>query len=79
MNLRELVSGWLKAHGFDGLCYGEDGDMSCGCEISDLMPCDEPNQACEPGRKGPCSDNEDYSYCEGKCDWHMYPVKEVTS
>ena len=41
MNIKEIVTEYLKSHGFDGL-YHDD----CGCDLQDLMPCDEPNLNC---------------------------------
>ena len=49
MNLRELTRKWLEANGYEGLA-GE----YCGCEINDLMPCDEPNINCQPAYKRIC-------------------------
>ena len=49
MNLREIVTLWLEASDYDGLA----GD-NCGCELDDLMPCDEPNIECQPGYKRKC-------------------------
>lgn len=42
----EIVIEYLKANGYDGLA-GDD----CGCEIFDLMPCDEFGGKCVPGHK----------------------------
>ncbi len=47
--------------GYDGL-FSDWHD--CGCEIEDLMPCDEPRPDCTAGFKMPCS-------CDGKCDFHI--------
>ena len=50
VNVREIVIEYLRSNGFDGL-YSP--DMDCGCEISDLMPCDRENCHCNciPGYK----------------------------
>lgn len=46
--VKEIVAGFLKANGYDGLfdLCGE-----CACELDDLMPCDEPNGRCTAGYK----------------------------
>ena len=48
MELKEIVKDWLKQKGFDGLC---EYDCECGCEIDDLMPCDQPGPRCLAGFK----------------------------
>jgi len=53
----------LKEHGYDGLV---DLDIECGCEITDLMPCDAPGIRCEAGHK--VKGNSDY-------DWLILPGK----
>lgn len=71
MNLKKIVEQWLRGNKFEGL-YGD----ICGCEVDDLMPCDEPSIACKPGFKVPCPGPED---CEndGGCPWHIGPTKAV--
>ena len=49
MNLREIVKNWLKENGYEGLA----GD-NCGCELDDLMPCEQPGIECQPGYKNIC-------------------------
>lgn len=53
MNVREIVEQYLKAHGYDGLYYSE---VSCGCRIGDLQPCDGPCQDCIAGYDVPVPD-----------------------
>lgn len=49
MNVREILVEYLESNGFDGLvCSGE-----CGCDISDLIPCENNQSACEPGYRIP--------------------------
>lgn len=43
MTIREIVTDYLKANGFEGLCR-----EGCGCGLEDFMPCDEPDEKCEP-------------------------------
>lgn len=38
MNIKEIISEGLKAHGFGGLC---NTDGECCCDIDDLAPCGE--------------------------------------
>jgi hypothetical protein len=58
----DIVKQYLINNGFDGLTweYGE-----CGCDLSDLMPCDTPNN-CVPGYKWKNMDG---------CGWCMCTVK----
>jgi hypothetical protein len=44
VNVKGILSEWLKAHGYDGLA----GKYDCGCPLNDLMPCDEPQPDCVP-------------------------------
>jgi hypothetical protein len=48
VNVREIIIEYLRSNGFDGL-YNPNED--CGCQISDLMPCDEGCCNCIPGYK----------------------------
>ena len=67
-NVRSIVHDYLKANGHDGL-YND--IFECGCELSDLMPCEFNTDRCQPAKKVPgCSDE-----CGEECDWHMYPVE----
>lgn len=52
MIIQEIVKKWLIDNGYDGL-YSEG---CCGCDISTLMDCGEPNN-CEAGYKVPCPPN----------------------
>ena len=44
-NVKEIVQVFLKLNKYDGL-YNV--DYECGCEINDLMPCDESYSFCTP-------------------------------
>jgi hypothetical protein len=63
MNVKEIIKAWLEQHQYHGLA----GD-NCGCELSDLMPCDgESCDGCLPGRKiihG--KDDDDCEFCHGE-------------
>ncbi len=69
MNLREIAKKWLEDNGYDGL-----SNENCGCELSDLMPCDEPQDNCEAGYKVPCPGPE-LCPADGDCPWHISPKK----
>jgi len=45
MKVAEIIEKWIEENGFDGLY----SPGNCGCEKSDLMPCDEYHSDCEPG------------------------------
>ena len=67
--LREIITAWLTANGYDGLYSRE-----CGCRLNDLIPCDEPDiNDCAAGYLAPC----DPETCEngGGCEWHIGPKK----
>lgn len=49
MNLREIITTWLRARNFDGLHH----DSDCSCSLKDLMPCDHPSASCKPGVSRP--------------------------
>lgn len=68
-SVREIVENWLLKNGYDGLAdeYGE-----CGCELEDVMPCDEPHaESCVAGHKVECQ-------CGEGCEWHMAPGPRET-
>ena len=60
MNTKEIIKKNLIEHGFDGL-YNDD---HCGCEISDLIPCDSDFSMCKPGYKVVQSCEADYIICD---------------
>ena len=57
MNVKNIVIDWLKTHDYDGLF--SDGD--CGCEIDDLMPCDDCVD-CMPGYKVICPKDHEFGF-----------------
>lgn len=62
MNVREIITDYLKANGYDGLCT-----IGCGCGIDNLAPCDCCNiDECIPAHKKVCNgDNcEHYQSCD---------------
>lgn len=50
MNVKEIITKYLKDNNFDGLCRDD-----CDCEIDDLMTCND-SADCEPGYKKYCKD-----------------------
>ncbi|GAG31053.1 unnamed protein product [marine sediment metagenome] len=65
-DVQKILSDWLRAHGYDGLC---NLDAECGCELSDLCPyMDESILDCKPGYKRPNP--------SGESPWLMHPEKE---
>ncbi len=67
-NIATIVTKWLRAHGYDGLCIpGE-----CGCCVDDLMPCGCCCEGeCRAGYKGPPTP-------EGG-DWAIYLSREAAA
>ena len=62
MDVREIVSDWLGANGYDGLFQpGE-----CACKKDDLYPCGEVLHDCQPGYLKPAKDCPVH-------DWHIGP------
>ena len=45
--IREITKKWLEENGYDGLY----SPGVCACQLSDLMPCDEPQMDCTAGYK----------------------------
>jgi len=68
VSVKEIVSEWLKKNGCDGLV---NEDAECGCEASDMMPCESSCGDCEAAYRVRCGTDS----CEcGSCDdngWHM--------
>ena len=70
VTIQDIVKEWLTENSYEGLCNDD-----CGCEVADLMPCDQPNPyLCEAGYKIPCPGPEDCK-ADGDCPWHISPNK----
>lgn len=69
MNVKEIVSSWLKAHGYDGLC---NTDIECGCLADDLAPCGEIHEGCQAGHRKDVDKSTSCS-CDGSGTnhWHI--------
>lgn len=61
MDVKDIIIKFLEENGYDGL-FNSDGE--CACEISDLIPCCEACDQCEPGYKWPS--NEEYDFRIGR-------------
>jgi hypothetical protein len=48
MNVKEIVTKYLKANDFDGLV---NTDVECGCQLSDIFCCDSYCADCRPAYK----------------------------
>ena len=64
MNVREIVKQYLESNNFDGL-YTE----NCGCETTDLFPCEQDGGLCQPGYRYDCE-------CSDDCGFHIGPRPE---
>ena len=60
MDVKQIVTEWLKEHGYDGL-YNDD----CGCVLDDLMPCEDCCDGCEAGYKTLADDPEEGEWLVG--------------
>ena len=56
MNVKDIITDFLRGHGCDGLCnpFGE-----CGCDLDVLMPCNEGCGQCVPAMKATAVTSED--------------------
>jgi len=72
MTVKEIVQAYLKANGFDGLCYDK-----CGCDGS--MPCGENVIDCKPAVIKPCEGCADAYHSCGELDGKCYVEKEGIS
>lgn len=61
--VKEIVKQYLIKHGYDGLCRDY-----CGCELDDLMPCEEISPGCIPGYR--------HTDPDGEVDFIITPNKE---
>lgn len=74
VTVHDIIKGYLVANNFDGLFNEE----YCACQLSDLFPCGECFDTCEPGYKTPCDgpyDDPDKSWCGGDCNFHVSSEK----
>jgi hypothetical protein len=60
ITVKDIVTQYLKEHGYDGLC-NSDGE-GCYCQLDDFCPCEDVNYSwvlrCVPGYKVPDPDGE---------------------
>jgi len=62
--VRQIIASYLFAGGFDGLAGDE-----CGCNKTDLFPCDACPDQCVPGYRWECGQCD--PICEERCE-HIY-------
>lgn len=72
MTVKEIVVQYLVQSGYDGL-LNLDGE--CGCELSDLAPCDQMQEACRPGYKAVCTDACTHEGYQHSGAWHVQEEK----
>lgn len=73
MNVKKIITEYLKANGYDGLC---NPDLPCGCGLDNLFPCEDCElimATCQPAYKfdcpvhgtiyGPDKEKSDCAYC----------------
>ncbi len=65
MTVGEIVVKYLKDNGFDGLMQKE---IPCGCELSNLAPCNDMPDDCEPAYRHECTGGKCGETCEGGPD-----------
>jgi len=74
MTVKEIVKQWLEANGYDGLC---NDIFECGCELNDLMPCQEDvRDDCAAGHKVLFDRSEDDSLPTWGGDWVIQEGKK---
>ena len=57
LNIKDIVKKYLLEYGYDGLC---NTDIDCGCQLSDLIPCDYFSaENCRCGFLGKSKDEDD--------------------
>lgn len=71
MNVKQIVKGYLRAHGLNGLSCSE---CCCSLEDDELMICDSPQELCEAGISFICTDPE----CEWGPDEHCHVKPKET-
>jgi len=69
LTVYRIVHDYLSANGYDGLAGDE-----CGCELSDLFPCDCDGGDCQPGYRWTCDTCELAPSCEAHSDGADYCV-----
>jgi hypothetical protein len=78
MTVKEMIENYLISHGFTGLC---NLSRECGCELSDLAPCESYPSTCVPGYKVTCTEEDplcvEQDHDPG--DWHIQLEKPEAS
>jgi hypothetical protein len=66
MTVKEILTAWLKEHGYDGLCCEVGSDEWCGCTLEDFAPC--------TGSENDCLDCQPGYAQEKPPDWKGFGV-----
>jgi hypothetical protein len=59
MTVKEIVREYLIKNGFEGLV---NQDSECGCDMEDLIVCDERCNNCEPAYRHKCPEGHEADY-----------------
>ncbi len=71
IEVKEIVTKWLKENHYDGLYNG----YECGCMVSDLMPCNDYCKQCEAATKTDCTNCVNRETChEGTHYFHPWTM-----
>lgn len=70
MNVRMMVLQYLEKNGYTGL-YDETGE--CGCDLDDIMPCEDSCGNCKPGHKVLNTENSNLF------GWSIIPASESST
>ena len=69
MNVKQIVLRYLEDNGYDGLY---DTKVTCGCDLDDIMPCEDFCGNCKPGHKVLNTENDNVF------GWNIVPVESAT-
>ena len=72
MTVEQIVSDWLREHGYDGLC-----NLDCGCTLDDLVPCRCINEECQAAYKTTAFTPEEREEWGDDCDYMMVTEKRA--
>ena len=75
MNVKQIVLKYLEDNGYDGLY---DTKVTCGCDLDDIMPCEDFCGNCKPGYKVPNTDMVITVITDNDnvVGWNIVPKKE---
>ena len=73
MTVQEIIKDYLKRNKWDGLCNDD-----CGCDVDELMPCNQYVGDCQPAVKRICGDKRKAG-CEEDCGGECYTTNTAGS